>query len=472
MLAAMSDVLTGCSAVALAERVRRRKLSPVELVEATLDRIERCDGPLNSVVTVDAEGALRAARQAADRAGTDGAPPLLGVPVAIKDLSLTRGLRTTFGTAALADFVPDIDDEAVARLRAAGMIVVGKTNVPELGTLPWTESALLGPCRNPWDLGHTPGGSSGGAAAALAARLVPAVHGSDGAGSLRIPAANCGLFGLKPSRGRVSNAPLGDGAGGFSTSGPLAVHVADAAALLDAMRGPAPGDPHWAPEPARPYTVDAGTDPPALRVGLVTTSPLGSFSPETIAAAEDAGRLLEGLGHAVEPATLPVTEQFKTDFTTLWTANLAALPLPPATLEPFNRRLAERGLACSAVDLLRAATSLGLQARRIVAATAAFDVIVCPTLMRAPLKIGELAHLLDDAPAMLDALASYVGFAPVANVTGQPSMNLPLGRSADGLPLGVMVTGRPADEATLFSLAGQVQRAADWSADVPPIPEP
>lgn len=468
MLAAMFEDLTGRSAVALAAAVRRREVSPVELVEATLARIERDDGALNSIVTLDAEVALAVARQAETRAGDTDAPALLGVPVAIKDLSLTRGLRTTFGTRELADFVPDSDDEPVARLRAAGMVLVGKTNVPELGTLPWTESELLGPCRNPWDTDHTPGGSSGGSAAALAAGLVPAAHGSDGAGSIRIPASNCGLVGLKPSRGRVSNAPLGETAGGFSTSGTLARHVEDVAALLDAMSGPALGDAVWAPPPARPFTAAAAEDPPRLRVALVTTSPLGPFDPEVVTATEDAARLLEELGHRVEPAALPLTEQLKHDFTTLWSANLSALPLPAAGLEPYNRSLAERGAACSAPDMLAAWTRLRLQARRIVVATAAFDVVVSPTLARPPLRIGELAPLLDDPVAMLDALTVYVGFTPLANVTGQPSISLPLGRSAAGLPLGTMATARPGDEATLLSLAGQLQRATDWAAS--PLP--
>lgn len=452
----------------LALLVRDREVSPVELVEACLDRIERIDGRLHSVVTLDAEGARRTAR-AAEQAVIDDEdlPAFHGVPTAIKDLHLTKGLRTTFGTRAMAPLVPTIDDEHVARLRRAGFVFVGKTNVPEFGTVPFTESELLGPCRNPWDPGRTPGGSSGGAAAAVAAGLVPVAHGSDGGGSIRIPASNCGLFGLKPARGRVSNGPLfGDRGGGLSTAGTITRDVRDAALMLDAMAGYAVGDPHWAPPPPRPFVEEVGTDPGRLRVGLVTTSPLAAFDPVCVAAAEDAARLLTDLGHAVDPFEMPVDEQLRADFEVLWAAGVASLPVDPAALEPFNAALHARGQAESAGRLVQAVNGLQLQSRAIVGASLAYDVVCSPTLARPPLEIGELAGL--DAEAMFDANAAYVGFTPVANVTGQPSMSVPLGWSPDGLPLGVMLTGGPADEATLLRLAGQLETAADWRSHRPP----
>ena len=453
----------------LADLIRRRQLSPVELVEACLQRIAVADGGYNSIVTLNADGAMAAARHAQEVAGNHDAPPFLGVPLAVKDLALTAGIRTTFGTASLANFVPDIDDEHVARLRRAGFIIVGKTNVPEHGTLPITESRLLGPCRNPWDTQRTPGGSSGGAAAALAAGLVPAVQGSDGGGSLRIPAANCGLFGLKPARGRVSSAPLGpDMVSGLSSPGPLTRDVADAAAMLDVMRGYALGDPHWAPDPARPYAVEVAREPSSLRCGLVTTWPYGVFDDEAVSAAEDAARLLESLGHTVEPLTLALDGSFKEAFQVVWAAGLSATPVPHDTLEPFNAALAAVGRQTSAAGLLQATAMLQLQSRAVITATAGYDAVVSPTLMRAPLRIGELDHLAGDPAAMMEALAGYVGLTPLANVTGQPSMSLPLGSSRDGLPLGVMVTGRPADEATLLRLAAQVQAAVDWTGRRPP----
>ena len=467
----MSDDLTWLPAVQLAALVRRREVSPVELATATLGRIERLDRRLNSVVTVDADRALAGARQAERRALREDPPPLLGVPLLVKDLALTAGLRTTMGTRSLADWVPDVDDEHVARLRRAGMVVVGKTNVPELGTLPYTESVLHGPCRNPWQPDHTPGGSSGGAGAALAAGLAPAVTASDGAGSVRIPASNCGLFGLKPARGRISNGPLfGDTLAGLSTPGTLTRHVADAAALLDAMRGYALGDPHWAPGPARPYVEEVVHDPPPLRLALVVDSPYGPCAAEAREAVLSAGRLLEELGHRVEPFGAPLGAGLKDDFEVVWVAGLAALPVGRERLEPFNRGLADAGDRLSAARLLQAVTGLQFHARGVVAATAAFDGVLSPTLLRPPLRVGELRC---DAPeqwqALLDTLATYVGLAPLANVTGQPSMSLPLGWSSDGLPLGVMVTGRPADEATLLRLAAQVQRACDWTLRRPPL---
>jgi len=457
----------------LADLIRRRELSPVELMQMCLERIESVDGRFNSIVTVDTDGALAAARQAREAAGSDGTPPVLGVPLAVKDLALTAGIRTTFGTASLANFVPDIDDEHVARLRRAGFIVMAKTNVPELGTMPITEPRLLGPCRNPWDDRRTPGGSSGGAAAALAAGLVPAVQGSDGGGSLRIPAANCGLFGLKPARGRVSSAPLGpDMVSGLSSPGPLTRDVADAAAMLDVMRGYVLGDPHWAPDPARPYADEVTREPAPLRCGLVTAWPYGTFDAEAITAAEDAARLLESLGHHVEPLTLTLDESFKDAFQVVWAAGLAATPVPHDTLEPFNAGLATIGRRISAAGLLQATAMLQLQSRALITATAGYHAVVSPTMARGPLRVGELDHLAEDPAAMMETLAGYVGLTPLANVTGQPSMSLPLASDRDGLPLGVMVTGRPADEATLLRLAAQVQAAVDWPSRRPPAAVP
>lgn len=454
-------------AVQLAGWVAERTVSPVELVEACLARIERLDGRLDSMVALDAQRALAAARRAETTAGNADCGPLHGVPVAIKDLHLTEGLTTTFGTRSMADFVPTADEESVARLRRAGAIVVGKTNVPEWGTVPLTEPALHGPCRNPWDTDRTPGGSSGGAAAAVAAGLVPFAHGSDGGGSIRIPASHCGLFGLKPARGRVSNGPVsGDRLAGLATVGPISRHVADAAAMLDAMRGYAVGDPHWAPAPARPFLEEVHRDPPPLRVGLVRSTPVTNFTSQAVAAVEDAGRLFEQLGHAVESFEPPLSEEFRSHFRILWAAGVASLSVDPGTLERVNAELFHAGQSWSAGTLLRAVNSLQRDARAIVGASLSFDVVLSPTMAEPPLRIGELGDASMDTA--FERFSDYVGLTPVANVTGQPAMSLPLSRTDEGLPLGVMVTGRPADEATLFRLAGQVQRAADWSWQRPP----
>jgi len=263
---------------------------------------------------------------------------------------------------------------------------------------------------------------------------------------------------------------FGDVPSGLTTPGPLSHHVVDAAAMLDVMQGYAVGDPHWAPPPAHPFRDDALTDPQPLRVGLLTTSPLGTFAADTIAVTEDAARLFEKLGHTIEPITdVPVDESFKSYFETVWAAGIAALPIPAEFLEPFNLALNERGQKITGAQVMEAIMGLQSAARVIVELTSAYDVVLSPTMMREPLRIGELAHLANDQAAMFDALTEYIGLTPVANVTGQPSMSLPLGTSDNGLPLGVMITGRPADEATLFSLAGQVQRAQDWTSRRPPL---
>lgn len=470
----MSDDLTLRPATELAALVRTRALSPVELVEHCLARIEQLDPALHSIVTVDAERALAAAKAMAEQAGAEDAPPLLGVPVAVKDNTRTEGLRTTFATASLAEFVPTFDDEQVARLRRAGLIVLAKTNTPELGTRPYTESALLGPCRNPWHLERNAGGSSGGSAAAVAAGLVPLAHGSDGGGSVRIPAACCGVVGLKPARGRVSNAPLtGDAPGGLVTAGTLARTVSDAAVLLDALRGYAVGDPHWAPEPARAFAAEAATAPPRLRIGLVTETPRAEFGAEPLAAAEQAAALLEDLGHTVEPLRLPATKDLARNFAVLWCAKVASAPLAHETLEPFNQALARWGTETTAGELLEALSALQAEARAIVGACLQVDVVLSPTLTRTPLRNGELAEL-DPAEAFA-AGGRLIGNSSVANVTGQPAISVPIGfAQEDGadLPVGVTLLGRPADEATLLQLAAELEQAAGWEAQWPPAAAP
>jgi amidase len=456
-------------AVEQARLVREREVSPVELVELYLGRIGKLDGELNAVVTVAADRALEEARAAEQRAGADDAPSYLGVPILIKDLHLTEGIRTTFGCRLFAEFVPPFDEENVARIRNGGFIVLGKTNVPEFGPVPWSESELLGPCRNPWSTEHTPGGSSGGAAAAMAAGLCPVAHGSDGGGSVRIPASNCGLVGLKPSRGRISAGPLfGEMAQGLATVGPLARYTADAAALLDVTSGYAVGDPYWLPDPERPFTEEARTDPPPLRIGVQRTSPYATFHPETLAALDAAVALLTDLGHHVDEIDFAGAGSVKEDFELVWAVGIAALPLDPDALEPFNAALARMGSDRSAPDLARARSSLFFHARQIIAASMALDVVIAPTIAEPPLRVGELAHITD-ATEMLDRLAQYVGLAPYPNFTGQPAITMPLHWTPEGLPIGVMAIGRPADEATLLQLSGQLERASGWPDRRPPV---
>jgi amidase len=303
----------------------------------------------------------------------------------------------------------------------------------------------------------------------MAAGLCPVAHGSDGGGSVRIPASNCGVVGLKPSRGRISAGPLfGEMAQGLATVGPLARYTEDAAALLDVTAGYAVGDPYWLPDPARPFVEEARTDPGPLRIGLQRTAPYATFHPDTMAALDHAAGLLTDLGHDVVEVDIASAAGVKESFELVWAVGIAALPVPHSELEPFNASLAEFGMTFTAPDLARARSALFLHARQIIGASMAVDVVMAPTIAQPPLHIGELAHI-SDAREMLDRLADYVGLAPYPNFTGQPAMSMPLHWTPDGLPIGVMAIGRPADEATLLQLAGQLERATGWTERRPPI---
>ncbi len=457
------DELAFLTAIEQADLVRRGEVTSAELVELYLDRIECLDPELNAFVTVCAEQA----RAAAAAGLPDG--PFRGVPLPIKDLNETAGIRTTFSSRAFADYVPGFDAAVVRRLKEAGFVVIGKTNTPELGITAVTESELNGPCRNPWDTTRTPGGSSGGAAAAVAAGLAPAAHGSDGGGSIRIPASCCGLFGIKPARGRVSPAPYG-GLEGFSTSGPLTRTVADAAALLDVMAGYETGDPYWAPPPERPFVDEVGRDPGALRVALTTTPPLidAPVAPECVDAAAAAARLLTELGHSVEEATPPWgDERLFVLFMTVWQVGPALFGKPAESFEPLTCALIEAAAKTGSVEYVRATAQLRELARRIVAFWDEFDLLVTPTLAQPPVPIGSLRD--DDPWQELRNVGRFVPFTQVANITGLPAVSLPLSSSDEGLPIGVQLVGRPAGEAALIRVSAQLEEARPWRDRRPPV---
>jgi amidase len=457
------DELAFLSATEQAGLVRRGEVSSSELVELCLERIERLDPELNAFVTVCADEARAAA------AGELPDGPFRGVPLPIKDLNETAGIRTTFSSRAFADYVPTFDAAVVRRLKEAGFVVIGKTNTPELGITAVTESELNGPCRNPWDTSRTPGGSSGGAAAAVAAGLAPAAQGSDGGGSIRIPASCCGLFGIKPARGRVSPAPYG-GLEGFSTAGPITRTVADAAALLDAMAGYETGDPYWAPPPERPFAEEVGRDPGPLRVATAITPPLVDtpVDPECVAAVEDAAGLLADIGHSVEEAT-PAwgDERLFHLFMTAWQVIPGLYGLPPESFEPLTRALIEASAATGSVEYVRATARLRDLSRRIVAFWDDYDLLLTPTLARPPVPIGSLGD--DDPWQELRNVGQFVPFTQVANITGLPAVSLPLAWSEGGLPIGVQLVGRPADEATLFRVSAQLEEARPWRDRRPPV---
>jgi amidase len=464
------DDLAFASALEQAELVRSREVSPVELVTVYLERIEQLDPELNAFVTVCGEEALQEARRAEEATGE--LAPFHGVPLPIKDLTETEGVRTTFSSRSYADYVPARDMAVVRRFREAGFVLLGKTNTPEFGLAPVTEPELNGPCRNPWDLDRTPGGSSGGGAAAVAAGLAPAAHGSDGGGSIRIPASCCGLFGIKPARGRISNAPYVDGSMALGTSGPLTRTVADAAAILDMLAGYEPGDAQWAPPPARPFAAEVDEDPAQLRIALVTTPPADVAVDEAcVSAAHDAGRLLEELGHTVEEvAPAWQVDEFNPMFMLVWQVSPTLHPqATPELVEPLTRAFMARAAETSSVEYARTVARLQLLARRVVSFCLDYDLVLTPTLAMPPVPIGW-TYEGDDPSAYLDRMLRFTPFTPIVNVTGQPAVSVPFSQTDDGLPVGVQLIGRPADEATLLRVSAQVERARPWAQRRPPAP--
>lgn len=463
----MSD-LAFASALDQARMIREREVSSRELVDLYLERIDTYDGDLNSYIAVLHEEACRLA-DAKDEQTTStpsgDLPPFHGVPVSIKGLNFLRGQPATLGTRAMKDFRAPFDDHVVARLKAAGMVALGLTNVPEFGTVPYTESELHGPARNPWDPGRTPGGSSGGAAAALAAGLCPVSQGSDGGGSLRIPASNCGLFTIKPSRHRISRAPL-FGSFGFdlTTAGTLSHTVADTAALLDVLHGYVPGDPSMLPQPQRPFLEEVDRDPGPLRVGILSASPVSRYAPPASAALHAARQIVTELGHETVEVEVGIEDDVIDAFMDIWAAMLSAQPVPVATIEPMNRWLVEhRSREISGGAYLMAEFRLGQYCRQLVNRFHSdFDVLAFPVLTELPLRVREMADV--DPEEVWQRLTNYVGATPIVNATGQPAIAVPLHHDEEsGLPVGVQFVGRLAEESLLFRLAGQLERARPWN---------
>lgn len=471
----MTD-LDRLDATALAELVRTKQATPLELVEHAIGRIEKLNPALNAVVTPMFDSARDAARKPL------GSGPFAGVPFLVKDiLAAVDGVRYTSGSRMLADFVAHEDSVLVERLRAAGFIFVGKTNVPEFGFLPTTEPVLFGPCKNPWNLAHSTGGSSGGSSAAVAARMVPAAHANDGGGSIRIPAACCGLFGLKPTRGRNSLGPaLGDVMGGLVAEHAVTLSVRDSAAILDATHGPSIGDPYFAVPPLRPFVEEARTRPGKLRIG-VSARPISGVDvhPDCVAALDDAKKLLAELGHdVVERDVFLPADMFMEAFSVLWTAGAAATldglalltgrKASPDNVEPMSWALAEAGRQRGAHEYLISISILQRLSREWAKQRADLDVLVTPTLARPPAPLGSF-DVPDNPLAGLFLAAEYAPFTPLQNMTGEPAANVPLFWNAHGLPVGVQLVGRYGDEATLLRLSAQLEEARPWASRVPPI---
>ena len=467
--------LARLDASAQADLVRRGEVAPLELVDAAIERIEGANPELNAVVTPTFERAREAARGELP----DG--PFRGVPFLLKDLSAAwAGVRMTSGSAFLKDFVAPVDSELVRRYRAAGLVFLGKTNCAEYGFLPTTEPQLFGPTRNPWDVGRTAGGSSGGSAAAVASGMVPIAHGNDGGGSIRIPASCCGLVGLKPTRARISHAPLlGDIMGGLVVDHALARSVRDSAALLDATAGPAPGDPYVAPPLARPLLAEVGADPGRLRIAYSADNAIGApVDPECVRAVEAAAHLCEELGHVVEEDAPALDGAVLYEsFLAVWLSGHAwgiegmARTLgrepEPEELEPLTWALRAVGREIRAADYLLAVTALQRIAREVAGFFARHDVWLTPTLASPPVPLGTFDRQATDAMAVFRRASEFVPFTPLFNATGQPAVSLPLHWSDDGLPIGVQLAARYGDEATLVRLATALEEARPWADRTP-----
>jgi amidase len=453
------------TALEQAAAVRAHEVSTVELVEHYLQRVEQWSDAVGAFVTVTPELATKQALLAAGSVG-DTSSPLYGVPTAIKDLHMTAGVRTEFGSATMAGFVPQVSDEVVLRIEAAGMVSLGKTTTPEFGSPCYTEPDNAPPARTPWDLDRMAGGSSGGAGSAVAAGLVPVAQGSDGGGSIRIPASCCGLVGLKPTRGRISGGPMYGDPVGLATAGPLARTVRDAAAYLDVMAGHAVGDPSWAPPPASTFLAACDAPPRRLRIArfadpLIADAPV---HPECVEAYESASRLLASLGHEVEDIDVPIEPEAVTTFETCW-AVLTALSAPPAgtehLLRPLTRWLMERGRAVSGPEFGLAIGELRRIAARALRALAPYDAVLTPTLAAPPLRVGEIRDDADPARDFENQKA-FTPWTSAWNLTGMPAVSLPTHATPEGLPVGVMIAARPAEEHLLLGLAAQVEAEVPW----------
>jgi len=460
----------------LAALVRGGEIAAREVVSAALQRIEDLDPQLNAFVEVDADRAL----EAADAIEPGDERPFAGVPIAIKSNMPVAGLCMNFGSRFLKGHRPGHSSYLVRRLREAGFVVVGTTNMPEFGILPTTEPRHSGPTRNPWNLERTPGGSSGGAAAAVASGMLPVAHGNDGGGSLRIPAACCGLVGLKPSRGRVSRGPdLGDSF--LASDGVLTRTVSETAALLDVLAGYEVGDATWAPRPVEPYSTSVRRDPGRLRVAMTAANPLDvDVDPECVRGMHAAGELLSSLGHEVETAApaLPGGDSLglfidvfgpQVSLGIMYGQLLAGREPEDDEIEPLSRVIFERAKELSSISYLGALAQLQAVARGIVAFFAEYDLLLTPALAERPVAIGEIDGCGEDPLADLMRSGRFTPFTSLFNVTGQPAISVPLGFGDDGLPTAAHLVAKPLGEDTLLQVAAQMEAALGRPPQIPQL---
>src|SRR3954466_13063341 len=465
----------GYDAVGLADLVRRKQVNAAELRDEAIARTAKVDPQINAVVVKHYDYA----KKQIDKGLPDG--PFTGVPFLLKDLDILAGTVTTSGASIFRDNVADHTGTLAQRFLETGVAIFGKSSSPEFGLMPTTESRLHGPTRNPWNLGHSSGGSSGGAAAAVAARILPVAHASDGGGSIRIPASASGVFGLKPTRARNPLGPdRGEGWGGFACAHVVSITVRDSAAMLDAIQGPEPSSPYVAPAPERPFLEEVGRDPGRLRIAFTNKSPYGeAIDPEIAAATRDVAVLLSGLGHHVEERAPSLAADPAVVMSTIVAANTAfnvrlaekrfGRAMTDRDFEALTLAMAHNAQKASATDYVAAQISAFQISRGLATFFEACDVFLCPTLCSPPVRIGELNSMAQDLSHIAPILRRYMPATSMFNMSGQPSMSVPLAWNRGGLPLGMMFSARFGDEPSLLRLAAQLEQERPWRGKLPPV---
>lgn len=464
-------------ALGLKELVARKEVTPAEILEAALDAVDRVNPRINAIVT-----GMRSEAQAQLCNGLP-AGPLMGVPIAVKDEYISCASVPNNSSSRLCQgYARSYDSELVRRYRQAGILIIGKTNLPEFGASVTTEPVFNGRCNNPWNPAYTTGGSSGGSAAAVAAGIVPIAYANDGAGSIRIPSSCCGVFGLKPTRARISTAPDGgEYWNGLVIEHAITRSVRDSAALLDATEGAAPGDLYCAPPKRRPFLDEVGAAPGRLRIAF-SARPASSarIDPECVAAMSDTAALCESLGHYVEEASpefdgdalAAAIGQLLRIHLAAGIDDMAALMSRRPTLENIERAhyaLAEQGRRISGTEMLAVLEFFAQTARKVAPFWQRYDMLLTPTLASPPVRHGYITTDDPDAQRYLQRVFDFIPFTPIANVTGNPAMSLPLYWSVEGLPIGTHFIGRFGDEASLLRLAAQLEQARPWASKTSPI---
>jgi len=460
-------------ATALAALLRAGEVSSVELVKHHLDRIATYAERLGGFITVTADRALEQAEAADKRRGTgEDIPMMLGVPTAIKDLNSTAGVATTFGSTVMRGSVPEVNAYVVDMMETAGLISLGKTNTPEFGLSSYTDNDLIGPARTPWDLSRNAGGSSGGAAASVAAGLIPFAQGSDGGGSIRIPSSACGIFGFKPSRGRVSAGPNGSDVSGLAVDGPMARSVRDAAAMLDVLAHPMPGDFRPLPEPHVHFVEWITRAPKRLRIARWSTPYLDGIDahPDAMEAWEKCSRVLESLGHDIVDVANPFPPDLEPQFNIVWSTAIAAVPIPPESeplLRANTRYWRDRGRETQGTELMAAMQFVEATTRRVLTDLDDYDAFLTPTLAMPPQPV-EWFNESGDPVVDHQRELQFTPYTALYNMSGQPAASLPMHWNDEGLPIGVMLAAKPGEDGPLFSLCAQLEAAAPWTDRRPP----